>query len=478
MGAGFSRINSLTIIQTAQGLSEYLLSTLPNASDAGIVIGYDGRHHSSHFAKLVASVFIFKKIKVWWYEDIVHTPLVPFAVKHLDAAGGVMITASHNPAQDNGFKVYGANGCQINAPVDSQIAASILQNLEPVTWDVENVESSPLRKDIRVRLTNLYIGHLWNCLKWKSFPTVPTPSFPAFIYTPMHGVGLTFMKKAVEALVCPIKGPEHPPVNMVVVSEQAHPDPDFPTVRFPNPEEDGALDLAKATADREGISIIIANDPDADRLAGAEKVGNEWIQFTGDQLGVLLADFMISTTAMAASNENSEQPETSKKIYVLASAVSSQMLAALAASSGISFEETLTGFKWLGSRALQLQEDGHECIFAYEEALGYMNPSMVYDKDGVLAASTFLSACAQWGSPWKRLQALYEAHGYFVTRNTYWKSNDVAKTSEVFERIRGSGKPYPSRIANRSGQLATPSTPLSTIGCLDTNISKSSAGEI
>ena len=415
------------------------------------MIGYDGRHNSRHFAKRVAAIFVIKEVKVWWYEDVVHTPLVPFAVKHLRAAGGVMITASHNPAQDNGFKVYGANGCQINTPVDSQIAASILKNLDPITWDIALIETTLLKRDIRDSLTNLYTGYLWNRLKWDSFPSLPAPVFPAFVYTPMHGVGLLFMQKAIEALVCPVRGSEHPAVKMVVVSEQAHPNPNFPTVKFPNPEEDGALDLAKLTADRHGILIIIANDPDADRLAVAEKVDDKWIQFTGDQLGVLLAHFIISQRTTSESSPSERHSNSPRRSFVLASAVSSQMLGIISAEADVSFEETLTGFKWLGSRALELQEEGNECIFAYEEALGYMIPSVVFDKDGVLAASAFLSACAQWGSPWAKLQELYEKHGYFVTMNTYWRSDDVTKNAATFDKIRASGRPFPQLVANRQG---------------------------
>ena len=463
MGAGFSQLNSLTIIQTSQGLAEYLLSAHPDTREAGLVIGHDGRHHSLHFAKLVAGVFLSKTIKVWWYEDVVHTPMVPFAVKHLEAAGGVMITASHNPAHDNGYKVYGPNGCQINAPIDAQIAASILENLAPITWDTGLLDRSQLKRDIRDQVMILYTGHLWNCLHWESFPSLPEPTFPSFVYTPMHGVGLPFMQKAVGSLVCSLKGPEHPPMKMTVVPEQAHPDPDFPTVKFPNPEEDGALDLAKATADKHGMNLIIANDPDADRLAIAEKVDGVWIQLTGDQLGVLLAYFILSQSMKSDQRVASENSNGSQSKYVLASAVSSQMLGVIASDFNASFEETLTGFKWLGSRALELEKQGKDCVFAYEEALGYMIPAVVYDKDGVLAASAFLSACGHWGSPWAKLQELYERYGNFVTTNTYWRSSSVQKTTATFEKIRALEKPYPQWLASRQGQWGT--LPLSCLTC-------------
>ena len=443
MGAGFSRINSLTIIQTSQGLAEYLLFQDEKARDAGIVVGYDGRYRSRHFAELVAAVFVFKGFKIWWFEDVVHTPLVSFSVKHLNAAAGVMITASHNPAQDNGLKVYAATGCQINAPEDEKIAACIRRNLEPLTWDIASVASSSLVKRVRDPMSTLYIGYLWNYIKHDMPPT-----FPAFVYTPLHGVGLPFMKEAVQALRCLVQGAEDQSLRMSIVEEQSSPDPTFPTVKYPNPEESSALDAAKLTADRNAFTLIIANDPDADRLAVAEKVGGDWIQFTGDQIGVLLAYYIV--TQKRDPRPSGSQNFPPKKQYLLASTVSSQMLSCIAADCGLYYEETLTGFKWLGTRALEIEKEGNECIFAYEEALGYMIPSVVQDKDGILAASVFLSACALWGSPSAKIQELYHKYGCFVTLNTYFRAEDPRKSLEFFKTIRASGDPYPTELAGRT----------------------------
>ena len=445
MGAGFSRLNSLTIIQTSQGLAEYLLSEQNGAAAAGVVIGYDARHNSRHFAELVAAVFIAKRIKVWWYEDLVHTPMVSFGVKHLKAAVGVMITASHNPAQDNGYKVYGPNGCQINTPVDEKIASSILRNLEPVTWDTEVAKSSPLRECISTKMTNLYTNALFEFTGGEPF--FSEDKIPPFVYTPMHGVGLNPMKRAIDALENPERMSRRAPIRMVIVDEQAIPDPNFPTVRYPNPEEDGALHLAKSTADRHGIALVIANDPDADRLAIAEKVDGEWIQFTGDQIGVFLAQHLLSRQASSPHAGTLKEPSQGNSM--LASAFSSQMLSHMAADAGVLFQETLTGFKWLGARALELEAQGHRCLFAYEEALGYMFPEVVRDKDGILGAAVFLVACSQCQSPWTELQSLYNKYGHYVTMNTYWRSPDLATTVRTFERIRVLGRPYPEHLAGR-----------------------------
>ena len=418
MGAGYSRINSLTIIQTSQGFAAYLVNE--GIASRGIVIGYDARHNSKKFAELAAAAFFARSIPVWWYEDLVHTPMVPFGVKELGAAAGIMITASHNCAQDNGYKVYGANGCQINTPVDSYIAAFIVKNLEPVTWDAEKGTTSG--KQILRAMRDKYVERLCK------FAEPPGADSQRFVYTPLHGVGNFIMTEVMErsgTTQC-----------MTVVREQADPDPNFPTVKYPNPEETGALDLAKIAADREGVLLVLANDPDADRFAVAEKVNGQWKQFTGDQVGALFAYFLGNIQARRTNQR------------LLTTAVSSQMLSAIAGTD-FTVEETLTGFKWLGNKALELEGKGMYVPFAYEEALGYMFPDVVHDKDGIAAAALFLRACANWGSPWSQLQELYHRFGYFKTTNTYWRSPDLITTAEVFKMVRALGKPFPCHVAGR-----------------------------
>ena len=360
--------------------------------------------------------------------------MVPFAVKTRQASVGVMITASHNPKDDNGYKVYGSNGCQINTPVDQAIARSILENWEPKTWSVQDVrnqtDSMPdiLDKYVRAIVRSVRpIGH----------------AVPSFVYTPMHGVGLRFMAAALHNLnrgeadviahgvEAPIEhGMQGTPI-FKVVDKQALPDPDFPTVAFPNPEEYGALDLAKEEADRAGCMLIIANDPDADRLAVAQKLHDgTWYQFKGDEVGMLLGHHMFQ---MVKARQKTEE-RSDKPFKMITSAVSSQMLSVYGNRNKLEVEETLTGFKWIGNRA---QEYGQAAIFGYEEALGYMLPDVVHDKDGVAAACLFLRLCSEQGQmPYDILQELYRSYGYFETTNTYWKSPNTSLTGEVFDRIR------------------------------------------
>ena len=223
--------------------------------------------------------------------------------------------------------------------------------------------------------------------------------------------------------------------TLIPVPEQIRPDPNFPTAKFPNPEEDGALQLAFDTADRAHENIVIANDPDADRFAVAQKTDNIWRRFTGDQVGVLLANYLI---------ENELQSNNQRKIVMLCSAVSSGMLRKMIGAAGPSFhfEETLTGFKWIGNRAKQLQDDGFVPLFGYEEALGYMFPEVSWDKDGIAAMSTFLFALSHWRkqglSPWDKLQSLYHQYGYHESINTYFISPSPCYTKAFFAKLRGS----------------------------------------
>lgn len=265
-------------------------------------------------------------------------------------------------------------------------------------------------------------------------PKATSPSLE-FVYTPMHGVGLVPM----EAILKAVDSHDH----IVVVHDQAHPDAEFPTVVYPNPEEAGALDLAKATADRDNVRLILANDPDADRFAVAEKLDDgSWHQFTGDQVGVLLSAHLAKSI----------EPESTSNDWMLTTAVSSQMLSVLAEAQGVAVEETLTGFKWLGNRSMALQSTGKRVHFAYEEALGYMFPDIVHDKDGIAAAVIFLRACKDWPScsPWAKLQELYREYGYFHTINTYWRSPDMTTTSAVFDQVRRIGNPYPKLVGRRA----------------------------
>jgi phosphomannomutase len=418
----------------AKGLSVYVEKTVPEAKKRGVVIGYDGRHNSKTFAAHTAATFAHQGFNVYLFSSLVPTPYVAYAVLLKKASVGIMVTASHNPKDDNGYKVYWENGPQIIEPHDRGIKACIEENLVPwkfpggsaeaaLDGEYKSLISDPLQE---VVLTYFPLISEWN------FHRSDNASRKLDItYTAMHGVGAKPVKLAFEAFGLK---------PYIPVKEQVEPDPDFPTVAFPNPEEGkGALKLAMATADAHNSPVIIANDPDADRLAAAEKLPDgTWKIFTGNELGILFASW-------AWSSYLKKNPDVDRsKVLVLNSTVSSKMLRALAQKEGFEFQEALTGFKWLGNIACEAKKQGRIPLFAFEEAIGYMVGDACWDKDGVRAASIFAemaSALYESGSSvngeLKRLQAEL---GYYPTNNRYFFCYDPAKLPIIFGEIRNGGK--------------------------------------
>ncbi|KAH8117161.1 phosphoglucomutase 1 [Phellopilus nigrolimitatus] len=439
MEAGWSRMNDLIIIQTSQGLCSYTLREIPEAAKKGIVVGHDHRYHSREWAELVAMVFLNKGFKVYLHRGLVHTPLIPFSVSRLGAACGVMITASHNPKQDNGYKVYWDNAVQIISPHDSGIAKTIQENLEPFSWDIEIVQSSPLCVDVTDEIVEAYFASLegLSLSRMNNFGKIK------FVNTSMHGVSHIYAVKAFEAFGL---------APFVPVKVQQDPDPEFPTVKFPNPEEKGVLDLAFEEADVVGASYVLAQDPDADRFSAAEKgPDGTWIAFTGDQLGAIFAARCLNTYLASGKPLN--------KLAMVASTVSSRMIEAMAAKEGFTFVECLTGFKYIGNTAQKLVEEGYDVPFGYEEAIGFMIGSIIRDKDGISATACFaelaVSLAANGTSVSAFLKDLYNKYGHFKTANSYFVCHNPAIIDRIFARLRAyqknnpKGEPghYPDSIA-------------------------------
>ncbi|KAK0082470.1 hypothetical protein PV325_010353 [Microctonus aethiopoides] len=439
MGPGYSQMNDLVIVQTGQGLVKYLLDTTNNVKNKGIIIGYDGRYNSLRFAELTATIFINNGIKVYMYSRVCPTPFVAFGVLKYKCAAGIMITASHNPKDDNGYKVYWENGVQIISPHDKQIQTYIMNNLKPQlsSWDTSIIYKSSLYNDPLNKIMQCYFDNIkQNTL----YPDVNYNTVLKFTYTAMHGVGFNYMTEAFN--VANFK-------PFVVVEEQRDPDPDFPTVKFPNPEEGkSALDLSIKTAEKNQSSIILANDPDADRLACAvKKKTGDWHVFTGNELGALIGWWMLHSFQVKYPDKDISN------VYMLASTVSSKILASMAKKEGFNFEETLTGFKWMGDKCVDLMKHGKEVIFAFEEAIGFMCGSNVLDKDGISAAvcvaemSAYLETMGL--SLIDKLDEIYKEYGRHICENSYWFCHDQEKIRSIFERLRNfKGKPntYPSSI--------------------------------
>ncbi|KAI0747847.1 phosphoglucomutase first 3 domain-containing protein [Daedaleopsis nitida] len=418
MEAGWARMNDLIIIQASQGLCAYVLEHVEDARARGVVVGHDHRYHSEKWARLTAAVFIDQQVPVYFHDKVVHTPLVPFTVKSKRAACGVMITASHNPKQDNGYKVYWDNAVQIIEPHDKGISASIRQHQEPRHLNLASLGDSPLLRKFDEGPYFEYIASL--C----SNQTLNAQTTLKFVNTSMHGVSDSAMSKAFELFGFP---------SYIPVAAQQKPDPDFPTVKFPNPEEKGALDLAIATADESGADYILAQDPDSDRFAAAEKGHDgKWIQFTGDQLGTLFAS--------ACLDRYKQSGKPISRLAMVASTVSSKMIEAIAHAEGFKFAECLTGFKYIGNTALTLQKEGYEVPFGYEEAIGFMFSSELRDKDGVAASVVFAEMVAtlqrQGTTASRHLEELYGKYGFFQTSNSYFICTETRTIDAIFARIR------------------------------------------
>ena len=393
VGAGPNQMNRLVIQETATGLGRYLLSQQSDAAEKGVVIGYDGRPDSRRFAYDTAGVLTALGIKVYLTEKVAPTPLVAFGINHLHTAAGVVVTASHNPPQYNGFKVYWSNGAQIIPPHDAGIASEIdkAAQAELVLMDLEQAAQQGLLVWLGKDYYETYrktIGHN---------PYLQNHTDPLAIgiaYTAMHGVGA----EMAEALL------KDAQFNSVFsVAAQREPDGAFPTVNFPNPEEAGAMDMVIAEAKKHGAMLACANDPDADRFAVAVRKSDDSYQMlTGDQVGVLFGDYLLKL----AGAENK---------LVGCTIVSSSMLGKIARSMGANYYQTLTGFKWLTNVAMSLESNEQQFLFAYEEALGYTIGNNVWDKDGLSALVAFAQLSAelhtQGKTIWDHLETLYRQHG-------------------------------------------------------------------
>lgn len=390
--AGSNRMNRAVVIRATRGIAEYLADRAPGSL---IVVGRDARLSSERLMQDTVGVLAAAGFEVRYFPGVTPTPLVAFAARRLQARMAVVVTASHNPPWDNGYKVYDGNGAQIVPPVDADIAAAIdavgpaattARIRQPYDAGVPSV--APVPDD----MFGWYLDEVADA-------RVPAPERPLrIVHTPLHGVGGRFVTEALQRLG------GH---TVIPVAEQIEPDGRFPTVEFPNPEEPGALDLALAAAVEEDADVVIANDPDTDRLAVAVPDGSGWRRLTGNQIGLLLADRSLRLTSVG-------QP------LVISSIVSSPMLGDIATAHGARFATTLTGFKWIWNAGLDLEEAGDGTfVFGFEEALGYSVGPTVRDKDGISAAVAFADLVAEAVSQGHHvvdvLNALYHRHGLWVS---------------------------------------------------------------
>ncbi|MFB7573637.1 phospho-sugar mutase [Streptomyces sp. NPDC056165] len=417
LGAGPMRMNRSVVIRAAAGLAAYLKKngTAHGDENAGlVVIGYDARHKSADFARDTAAVMTGAGLRAAVLPRPLPTPVLAFAIRHLGAVAGVEVTASHNPPRDNGYKVYLGDGSQIVPPADAGIAAEIdaITTLTAVPrpdsgWDI--LDDSVLEA---------YLARTDAVLAPGSPRTART------VYTAMHGVGKDTLLAAFARAGFP--APE-------LVAEQAEPDPDFPTVAFPNPEEPGAMDLAFARARATDPDLIIANDPDADRCAVAVGHGTDWRMLRGDEVGALLAAHLVSRGVTGTFAE---------------SIVSSSLLGRIAGKAGLPHEETLTGFKWI-ARVEGLR-------YGYEEALGYcVDPDGVRDKDGITAALLITELASRLKEEGRTLLDLLDdlavEHGLHATDQLSVRVKDLSLIADAMRRLR---EQPPTTLAGLPGTRA------------------------
>lgn len=398
LGAGPGRMNRALVRRVTAGFAAYLLESYPDARKRGIVVARDARHLSAEFARDTAAVLAGAGIPVHYFDDPVPTPLCAYAVTALESAGGVMVTASHNPAADNGYKVYWRNGAQIIPPHDAGISRAV--DAVGAVRDLPFLEEAAAREANLFREVPAAVGeaYLAALVELQRHPEIPRDL--RVVYTPLHGVGGRWATEALSrAGFKQVHG----------VPEQMDPDPDFPTVRFPNPEEPGALDLAQALARAEGADLVLANDPDADRLAvSLPGPDGTYRALSGNEIGVLLADYLLT-----------ENPGTGEQA-VMTTIVSTSLVEKMAADRNVHYAETLTGFKWIANKAIELRGQGIRFVCGFEEALGYTVGELVRDKDGMGTAVVFadLAAFCRAGgrTVLDRLEAVYRKYGLHASR--------------------------------------------------------------
>ena len=432
LGAGESRMNRAVVIRTGAGLARHVLASVEGAAGRGFVVGCDGRRLGRAFAEETARVLAGAGLRVHLFRGFVPTPLVAFAVRELGAAGGVMVTASHNPPEYNGYKVYWSDGAQIVPPHDRAIAAAIAgagPAREVPRPPLEEARARGLVLDVPDETLTRYreaVAALSLDRRGRDLVRI--------VFTPMHGVSDPFVRDALArfGFEC-----------VTSVPEQRAPDPEFSTVTLPNPEEPGALDLALDLARRERATLVLANDPDGDRLAVAvpSTLEGGWRQLTGNEIGILLGEHLL---------RRADEPGAAPRL-VATTVVSSPALGVMARYFGAGYEETLTGFKWIATAAMRREtETGERFLFGYEEALGYTVGTAVRDKDGVSAAAVFAEltalAAVEGRSIEDELERIARAHGLFASRQVSLVRKGLEGAAEIratMDRLRAS---RPARI--------------------------------
>lgn len=402
LGAGTNRMNLYTVRKAVNGLANYLLSHQANVKDRGVVVAYDSRYMSKEFAIESAKVLGYYGIHTYVFNTLQPTPLLSFAVRHLDTVSGIMITASHNPPEYNGFKVYNEHGSQI-VPDEAALIVEAIQQTEneltvPVLEQSEIEEQSKLTW-IKDEVDQAYLEKLKAITKLETAELQKQKDMQ-IVFTPLHGTAYDLVTKGFEQLNFS---------NVAVVKDQAQPDPEFSTVKSPNPEEHQAFYKAIELGEKKNADILLGTDPDADRLGVAVKnEKNQYQVLTGNQLGVLLFDYIVKH-----SDSNGLQ-----NARMIKTVVTTEMARTIAEANNIATVDTLTGFKYIGEKINQYDTTEETFLFGFEESYGYLINSFARDKDAVQAAMMATEMAHYWKQQGKTLldalDSLYEQYGYYL----------------------------------------------------------------
>lgn len=417
MGAGPNRMNRLVIRQSARGLAEYLLKVNPASTELGVVVAYDGRLQSQKFAEDCACVLAAFGFKVHLSKGPLPTPICAYALKAFGCAAGAMVTASHNPPEYNGFKVYWGNGAQIVPPHDTGISDAIISSLNR-TIPMVNLDEALAKGMVSYFGPELFQAYLSQVSILTGNATSSTRNNLVLAYTPLHGVGAEAVEMALRLAGF---------TENYTVAAQRRPDGHFPTVRFPNPEEPGAMDAVLELARNKGAHLAFANDPDADRLAVAvRRSDSTYRMLTGNEIGVLLGFDLINGYPTNAC--------------VGTTIVSSRLLGTIAEAHHVECFEVLTGFKWIANGAMERELKGKRFLMGYEEALGYTIGNLVRDKDGVSALVAFALLAArlhqQGTDVLELLEKIYRKYGYYATTQVSLKLDPSAESPSLGDTLR------------------------------------------
>ncbi|KEO84028.1 phospho-sugar mutase [Tumebacillus flagellatus] len=446
IGAGTNRMNKYTVRRATEGLARYLTQHVDGARERGVVIAYDSRHMSPEFAAEAAGVLAYHGVRVYLFEELRPTPELSFAVRHFGAAGGIVVTASHNPPEYNGYKVYGDDGGQLPPQAADQILAEIGQLADELSLPALTLQegiAQGLVTMIGEEIDDLYTQRLVG-LSLQPEAIRAVADDVRIVYTPLHGTGNQPVRRVLQAL-----GFKH----VHVVPEQELPDPNFSTVKSPNPEERQAFALAMELAERVNADVILGTDPDADRVGVVVRdASGEFAVLNGNQTGALLLHYILEQR-----KANGTLPENG---VMLKTIVTSNLGRAVAERNGVTCVDVLTGFKFIGEKIQEYEESGaHTFLFGYEESYGYLIGDFVRDKDAVQAAMMAAEMAAYYKGQGKKLSQVLEE--VYATYGTYLED----LLSFTFK-----GKEGQEKIAQMMERLRR--TPLTTIGGLDVEAAK------